>query len=169
MRRLHFPNYLNYPGASSDFFRLSVWISGLLLLVLLLWIVTENEIARHEQEERNGAMIQAESLANTYASQLEHVAEQIDRLALSVAYAWSDAPERVNLARDRERGLFPSRFHFFVSIVDAKGNVVRTSGEPQQLVNFSDVRFFKHHQKNCCDGLLITGPEGHHSNFFDDA
>ncbi len=159
MNRLRFPQHFDYPGASSDFFRLVAWLTGVLLLIVLLWAATENEIAHDEAENRQVAMRQAESYANSYAAQLDHVAEQIDRLTLSIAYRWSDAPDGVNLARDRERGLFPSRFNFFIFIVDATGRVARTSAEPQRMVNFSDARFFRHHRKNCCDGMLITGPD----------
>lgn len=159
MQRLRFPQHYDYPGASSDFFRLVAWVTGVLLLVVLLWVATEREIGQDMGETRSIAMRQAESFANSYAAQLDHVTEQIDRLTLAIAYQWADEPERVDLARDRERGLFPNRFSFFVSIVDARGRVLRTSAEPQALVNFSDTAFFRHHRRHCCDGLVITGPE----------
>jgi diguanylate cyclase (GGDEF)-like protein len=159
LRRLRFPRHFDYPGASSDFFRLLAWLLGICLLIIMLWVATENAITHDDIEERTAAMRQAESYANSYAAQLDHVTEQIDRLILSLAYQWSETPERVNLARDRERGLFPSRFNFFASIIDASGRIVHTSGEPQQRVSFSETRFFQHHRKHCCDGLLITGPE----------
>ena len=159
MRGLRFSHHFDYPGASSDFFRLMAWVAGVSLLIGLMWVAAENEISRDGIEERGIAMRQAESFANSYATQLDNVAEQIDRLTLSIAYDWADAPERVNLVRDRERGFFPSRFNFFVSIIDATGRVLRTSAEPQQVVNFSEAGFFRHHRTNCCSGLLISGPE----------
>lgn len=159
MHRLRFQRPVEYPGASSDVFRLFAWLLGVCLLITLLWVATENAITHDDIDQREAAMRRAESHANSYAAQLDHVAEQIDRLTLSLSYQWADAPELVNLARDRERGLFPSRFNFFASIVDASGRIVRTSGEPQHVVNFSDARFFLHHRQHCCDGVLISGPE----------
>ena len=44
---------------SSDIWRLLAWIVGLLLLVTLLWVVTELEIRRDERDQRAIAMVQA--------------------------------------------------------------------------------------------------------------
>ena len=159
MHRLRFPQHFDYPGASSDFFRLVAWVTGILLLVVLLWVATEREIERDAREERGIALRQAESYANSYAAQLDHIAEQMDRLTLSIAHQWIDAPGSVNLARDRERGIFPNRLSFFITIIDATGRVVRTSAEPPRMANFSEVAFFRHHRRNCCDGMLISAPE----------
>ncbi|NCV87485.1 MAG: hypothetical protein EBW14_16850, partial [Oxalobacteraceae bacterium] len=109
---------------SSDIWRLLAWIIGLLLLVTLLWVVTELEIRRDERDQRATAMAQAESLASSYAIQLANFVEQLDQLSLAVGFGWVDAPNRVDLKRDRERGLFPVRDHFFVAIIDASGKVV---------------------------------------------
>jgi diguanylate cyclase (GGDEF)-like protein len=143
--------------SSDDFFRLVAWVLGALLLVTVLWVVTESEIAQDGREQRAVALLQAESLAGSYALQLSNFIEQIDQLSLAIVYQWKDAPQRIDLRRDRERGLFPARDHFFVAIIDESGQVIHTSDPPKQHVNFSDYTFFKHHRENCCDGLQITG------------
>ncbi len=148
---------LNNLTGSGDFVRLVAWVLGALLLIMVLWVVTESEIAQDGREQRATAMLQAESLASSYALQLSNFIEQIDQLSLAIVYQWVDAPQRIDLRRDRERGLFPARDHFFVAIIDESGQVIHTSDPPKQHVNFSDYTFFKHHRENCCDGLQITG------------
>ncbi|MCM0043947.1 MAG: EAL domain-containing protein [Burkholderiaceae bacterium] len=159
MRRLPFPLRLDYPGAPSDLFRLSFWVVGLSLAVVFLWRATGAELDRKEVEARAIAMHQAESLAASYAAQLDDIAGQMDRLTRALAYAWSEAPDRVDLDRDRIRGLFPDRNEFYAGIVDARGDVVRASYEPKVRANLSGLALMQLHSKRCCAGLLITGPE----------
>jgi hypothetical protein len=147
---------------SSDIWRLLAWIIGLLLLVTLLWVITELEIRRDERDQRAIAMVQAEALASSYAIQLANFVEQLDQLSLAVGFGWADAPDRVDLERDRERGLFPVRDHFFVAIIDASGKVVHTTSEPKQRVNLSEAPFFLHHRGQCAPvPLLRAGVKGH--------
>ncbi len=159
MRRLPRSLSLDYPGALSDLFRLSFWVLGLSLAVVFLWSATGAELDRREAESRAIAMHQAESLADSYAAQLEDIAGQMDRLTLALAYAWSEAPDRVDLDRDRIRGLFPDRHEFYAGIVNAQGDVVRASFEPKVRANLAGLAFMQLHSKRCCSGLLITGPE----------
>ncbi len=153
---------VDYPGAVSDLFRLIAWVVGLLFVIVLLWAATETEIARDEQERRKVAMQQAFALANGYSAQLRHLAAQMDRLTLSVAYRWHDDPARVNLLRDRMRGLFPNHHEFFIAIIDASGRPVRTSFPLTSNSDFSVVDFFVKQRIGCCSGLLISGPEFGH-------
>ena len=139
---------------SSDISRLLAWIVGLLLLVTLLWVVTELEIRRDERDQRATAMAQAEALASSYAIQLANFVEQLDQLSLAVGFGWADAPNRVDLKRDRERGLFPVRDHFFVAIIDASGKVVHTTSEPKQRVNLAEAPFFLHHRNRTLISLI---------------
>lgn len=157
MRYPRFLRRLNNLAFAGDFSRLLAWVLGALLLITVLWVVTESEIAADGREQRAVALLQAESLASSYALQLSNFIEQIDQLSLAIVYQWIDAPQRIDLRRDRERGLFPARDHFFVAIINEAGEVIHTSDPPKQHVNFLDYTFFKHHRENCCDGLQITG------------
>lgn len=157
MARFHFPKLPDYPGATADLLRLMAWISGVLLLTTLLWVATESKITSDQHEQQAAVLKQSEALASSYALQLANFIEQLDQLSLSVAFNWIDTPSRIDLQRDRERGLFPVRDHFFVAIIDASGNVVHASASPKTYVNFSKYPFFKHHRDYCCDGLRITG------------
>lgn len=136
-----------------------LWLTGTLTLLATLWWMTEHEIALQEAEARVVTLRQAESLANSYAAQLQHVADQMSQLTLSLAHAWRDSPQQVNLQRDHARGLYPRRYGFFVSILDAQGNPVRTSFKPVVVANLSQMEFFRRHRDNCCLGLMVTAPE----------
>jgi len=155
--QFRFPKLPDYPGASADLFRLGAWIVGVVFLITVLWVATESETAADEREQRAAALQQAESLASSYALQLSNYIEQLDQLSMNISFNWVDMPQRVDLRRDKERGLFPARDHFFVAIIDANGKVVSTSLPPRRYINFSSYPFFQHHKEVCCDGLRITG------------
>lgn len=159
MRRFRSSLGIDYPGASSDFFRLAFWVIGLVLVVTFLWRATEAELARKEGEVRGIAMRHAESLASAYAAQIGDLADQMDRLTLALVYAWNEAPDRVDLDRDRIRGLFPSRHDFYAAIINERGAIVRASFTPKSDVSLAGLTFMQLHGKGCCSGLLITGPE----------
>ncbi len=148
-----------YPGAWYDLFMLGVWVVGLLFLIGLLWAATEAQVTRDQQEKRQLAMNSVVALTNTYAAQLEQLGAQMDRLTLSIAHEWNDAPSRLNLPRDRLRGLFPHQHNFFIAVIDASGRLVHTSFAVAKEMNFSGVDFFREHAAACCEGLLISGPD----------
>ncbi len=135
------------------------WLLGALLASGLIWWSAEHQIGSKEAEARSVAMRQAESLANSYAAQLRHVAEQMDQLTLRIAHEWRDSPGLVDLERDQLRGVLPRRHGFFVYIINARGRAMRASFAAQDNVNVGQVGFFVSHRENCCLGLLITPPE----------
>ncbi len=159
LRWLRRSSLLDYPGAISDLFRLAAWVVGLLFLIGLLWAATETQVARDEQEKRQLAIHLTAAQANTYALQLEYLAAQMDRLVLSIAFEWQEAPARLDLRRDLLRGLFPRQHEFFIAVIDAQGRLIRSSFPIRTEVNFSKVDFFFRHATGCCEGLLISGPE----------
>ncbi len=150
---------IDYPGAISDLFRLVAWVVGLLFLIALLWTATETQVARDEQESREHAMQLVTATASAYAVQLDHLAGQIDRLTLSIAFDWQDAPSRLDLRRDRQRGLFPDKHEFIVTLIDASGRPVQTSSPIALKTHYAGADFFSRHASGCCSGLLISGPQ----------
>ncbi len=145
--------------AARQCWELLAWLLGALLASALIWWSTEHQIVDKEAEARSVAMRQAESLTNSYAAQLRHLAEQLDQLTLRIAHEWRDAPGLVDLERDQLRGILPRRHGFFVYIADASGRPVRTSFTAPDNVSLARHRFFSRHRQNCCLGLLITPPE----------
>ncbi len=135
------------------------WVFGFLLIAGVLYSSTESELQRDEQAARRLAVLQAESLANSYANQLEHLAEQMDRITLGMVHAWQDAPASVDLVRDRLRGLYPSRHGFFTFILDRNGDIARSSFDLSQHRSLQDAEFFQVHKSRCCEGLVISPPE----------
>lgn len=159
MRSFRLPSAIDYPGAPSDLFRLCLWVLGFSLAVTILWRATGAELEHKEIAERSMVMRRAEALAASHAAQLDDLAGQMDRLTLGLAYAWRESPDRVDLDRDRLRGLFPNRFEFYAGIVNERGDLVRSSFKPKVQANLSGLALMQMHSKNCCSGLLITGPE----------
>ena len=102
-------------------------------------------------------MRQAESLATSYAAQLQHVADQMNQMTLSIAHAWQDAPKTIHLEQDQERGIYPNRYGFAISITDHAGRPVQASFRLEDIGNVSEQSFFTSHKNDCCLGMLITG------------
>lgn len=141
--------------------RRGVWASLLAaalagMMVVALVVGTDERLQREEREARAQAARQAQSLANSYATQLVHLAEQIDQVTRSMAFAWEDHPERIDLQRDRERGLLPQRHDFLVFIADADGRLVESSMPLAREFNFSRMDFFRRQRDACCDGILVS-------------
>ncbi len=133
---------------------LAAALAGLVILAVVLG--TNQRLQAEEQAARTAAARQAQALANAYAAQLTHLIEQIDQVTRTMAFAWEDHPARIDLQRDRDRGLLPRRNDFFVFLADADGRVVESSRELARGVNLSNEIFFLQQRAGCCPGLLIS-------------
>lgn len=149
--------FARLPASLGRWLYFFLWICITSLIIGLFWWFTERKIFQAEQEARAIAMRQAESLATSYAAQLQHVADQMNQMTLSVAHAWLVAPRSVNLEQDQERGIYPSRLGFAISITDHTGRPVQASLRLSGLGNISEQSFFTAHRNSCCLGMLITG------------
>lgn len=125
-------------------------------MVMAVVIGTEERLQREERMARAHAAQQAQSLANSYATQLVHLAEQIDQVTRSMAFAWEDHPERIDLERDRARGLLPQRHDFVALIADARGRLVESSIPLSREFNFARTDFFRQQRSGCCNGVLVS-------------
>ncbi len=132
------------------------WMTGLFLLLTLLWATTELSLRQEEDRVRSYTMHHALSLTNSYATQLTFLAEQMNQILLGIHARWQDTPALLDLARDRERGLFPDRDAFFIYVLDSQGHLINTSGIPNKKQGFIKDAFFEKHKNNCCKGLLIS-------------
>ena len=132
------------------------WMIGLLFLLTLLWATTELSLRQEEERVRSFTKNQATSLTNSYATQLNFLTEQMNRILLGIHARWQDTPEFLDLARDKKRGLFPDRNGFSIFVLDTQGRIVKTSGVLNQRHNFSRSSYFDTHKAYCCQGLLIN-------------
>ncbi|CAM8619597.1 RNase II stability modulator [Oxalobacteraceae bacterium] len=141
---------------------ISVWMIGLFILLTLLWVSVELSLRQEEDRVRSYARHQAILLANSYATQLTFLTEQMNQILLGIHARWQDTPDLLDLALDRKRGLFPDRDEFFIFLLNAQGRIVKASGIPNQRPDFFRNGYFDTHKAYCCQGLLIsmknTGP-----------
>lgn len=143
-------------SAQRSFWSAVLWAAVMSLVITGIILGTGERLAREERDARLAAMAEAEALANAYATQLDHMVEQIDQLTRSIAYAWRDHPALVDLERDQRRGLFPGRHDFFVFIADANGRVVRSSIPVRKPASLAGEEFFNAQRSGCCSGLLVS-------------
>ena len=132
------------------------WMVSLFVLLTLLWVTTELSLQQEEYRVRSYAVRQAISLSNAYATQLTFLAEQMNHILLGIQARWQDTPALLDLARDRERGLFPDRDEFFIYVLNPEGQLMQASGVPTAKQGFFRDAFFEQHKNDCCRGLLIT-------------
>ena len=132
------------------------WIASLIILLALLWTTTELSLRQEEERVRSYTTHQVTSLANSYATQLKFLTEQMNQILLGITAKWQDTPNLLDLERDRQRGLFPDRDEFFVYILDKQGRLIKASGEFNSKQYFPLDGFFEKHKNDCCEDLLIT-------------
>ena len=135
---------------------MTAWITGLLVLLVLLWFTTELSLRQEEERVRSHTAHQAIALSNSYATQLRLLAEQMNQILLGIDAKWSDAPGALDLERDQQRGLFPERGAFFIFILDRKGEPIKVSSVSHEKNSFVLNGFFETQKNSCCLGLLIT-------------
>ncbi len=135
---------------------ITAWMMSLFVLLVLLWVTTELSLQQEEDRVRSHTAHQATSLTNSYATQLTFLAEQMNQILLGIQARWQDAPHFLDLARDRQRGLFPERDEFFIFVLDQQGRLMKTSGVPSERYDFFKDGYFDVHKNQCCQGLLIT-------------
>lgn len=135
---------------------ISAWVMGLFILLTLLWVTTELSLRQEEERVRSYTLHQAISLANSYATQLTFLTEQMNQILLGIHSRWQDTPDFLDLERDRKRGLFPDRDEFFIFVLDTQGHIIKASGAPNQRNDFFRNGYFDTHKVNCCLDLVIT-------------
>jgi len=153
-RGQHFVKYLR--GLQTESMTMFAWMVSLFLLLTLLWVTTELSLQHEEQRVRSFTVRQAISLSNAYATQLTFPAEQMNQILLGIQARWQDTPALLDLARDRERGLFPDRDEFFIYVLNPQGQLMQASGIPTAKQGFFRDAFFEQHKTDCCRGMLIT-------------
>ena len=133
---------------------LAAALAGVMMTVLI--VGTDERLQRDERSAREHAAQQAHILTSSYATQLIYLVEQIDQVIRSMAFAWADHPDRIDLIRDREHGLLPQRHDFLVLIVNAQGRLVESSIPLTREINFSQEDFFQQQRAGCCDSVLVS-------------
>lgn len=113
----------------------SVWLFPLIaaLALSVLWLTTLN-LGRLESESADrSARVSSQELLETYEAQVVRVLREIDQTLKSLQYAYRLRGDgRLALADLRDRDLLPPELVFAVSVADAEGEVVATTGQPSR-------------------------------------
>ena len=72
---------------------ISAWMIGLFILLTLLWVSVELSLRQEEDRVRSYARHQAILLANSYATQLTFLTEQMNQILLGIYARWQDTPD----------------------------------------------------------------------------
>jgi diguanylate cyclase (GGDEF)-like protein/PAS domain S-box-containing protein len=141
-----------------NLFPILIWPLIALLLAAALWWAILSQLEHGETTARIAAMQQAASLSRSYAAQLQHTIEQLDQITLNLKYDWQDAGGKLDLQRQRDRGLYAEGSRLFASIIDKHGQVATSTIGSRSGLNFSGMDYFQVHRARLTEGLLISEP-----------
>ena len=147
---MHLLKHLSRPG----FF----WPLLAVILIALLWAVTESKLAVEKLEAKDRAFQHARAVTSSYAEQVSRAFNDIDRTTLLVKHLWRSTRETVRLEDYFRSGVFPDT-HFHVSASNTEGDVVTSTLALPQPLNFGTRDWFQSHKANPQVGLLISRPE----------
>lgn len=120
------------------------------LLALFLstagWGIVLTELRHEQQKIETDALQDAETNARSYAQQLDHGLTALDQLTLYVKYAWELSRERFKLESVRASGLLPANNGFYISIIDAQGNLRSSTNPRPSRINVANETFFTVHR-----------------------
>jgi diguanylate cyclase (GGDEF)-like protein len=113
----------------------SAWLFPLIAALALgvLWLTTLNLGRLGYESADRSARVSSEELLETYEAQVVRVLREIDQTLKALQYAYRLRGDgRQALADLRGRDLLPPEMVFAVSVADAEGEIVATTGQPSR-------------------------------------
>ncbi|MEP6883594.1 MAG: EAL domain-containing protein [Gammaproteobacteria bacterium] len=102
---------------------------GALLILAFIWTTTIHLIRVESDNARSAALASTRELLGTYEAQVLRALREIDQTLRFVKYAAETKGDRLALAELQQRSLLPPNLLFVVSLVDANGGVVASTGD----------------------------------------
>ncbi|HZW21375.1 bifunctional diguanylate cyclase/phosphodiesterase [Noviherbaspirillum sp.] len=121
------------------------WPLKFILLALIGWHLLDIHLEQERADAESAALQKAETLSRAYAQHLYRALEAVDQLTLYVKGGWELGGSNFKLEKMAGEGLFTEQTGFYVSIIDANGNL-RTSTIPEaRRVNIATEPYFQVH------------------------
>ncbi|WP_176442480.1 bifunctional diguanylate cyclase/phosphodiesterase [Noviherbaspirillum humi] len=134
------------------------WPICCLLVLVLGWSLLLNHLGNERHSMERFALKESGILAQAYADHLNRTFESIDKIALTVRFAWSLADGAVSLQQMAQKGLFPSTSLILVAVADAEGEVISSTQPLERPVSIRDREHFQVQRSSGGDRLFISKP-----------
>jgi diguanylate cyclase (GGDEF)-like protein len=133
-------------------------VLGILALVLL-WAVIVARLSVEKDSAYREATASAAILSTALEQHTIKAIHQVDQITRFVKYEFEKSPDHFNLSATVEKGVVPSDTLVQVSIVNARGELIANTSDPNpRPIDLSDREHFKVHQHNSADLLYISKP-----------
>jgi diguanylate cyclase (GGDEF)-like protein len=104
---------------------------GAVLILSFIWTTTLHLINVETDNARSAAIASTRELLGTYEAQVVRALREIDQTLRFVQYAAETQGDRLALTELEQRTLLPPNLLFVVSLIDARGLVVASTGQTQ--------------------------------------
>ncbi|WP_420475589.1 bifunctional diguanylate cyclase/phosphodiesterase [Noviherbaspirillum sp. ST9] len=139
------------------------WPLKSIILGLIGWHFLVTHLDAEKIDAEQAALREAETLSRAYAQHLFRALEAVDQITLYVKSGWELGGNSFKLEKMGGTGLFTERAGFYVSIIDADGNL-RTSTIPEaHRVNISTEPYFQVHLDRSNEFYIGTARIGNFS------
>lgn len=129
-----------------------------LIVLALIWGMTFNLIKVEQTAAEHSAIVSSRELAETYEAQVLRSLREINQNLLLVKYIFESQNQQTVLDELKSRSLMLPDILFTVSIADAQGDIVRSTGSPP-LKNIAEQDYFQ--AQRTADILSISSPRRH--------
>lgn len=119
------------------------WPIKFLILSLIGWYFLFEHLDQEKSEAETAALREAETLSRAYAQHLYRALEAVDQITLYVKKGWELTDGDFGLEEMGNSGLFTRKAGFYVSIIDANGNLLTSTIPSAQRVNIAEEPYFK--------------------------
>lgn len=131
-----------------------LWPAICLLLTIGIWIVALDKIKENKEDAEKDATRLAVSLSKAYSEQLTHAIQQIEYVTLNIEYQWEKQGERLDLADELKKGLFPPPSQLSLTVINRDGMSI-TSSLGGAKTSVADQAYFSFHRMTLDSRLRV--------------
>jgi diguanylate cyclase (GGDEF)-like protein len=138
--------------------RVLIWPLAALITSLIGWSVLLNNMSDLKQTYERDALSDTAALSQSYSESLQRAIELVDHLISHVRFENEITHGKLRLEEIGTRGLFPSPFLLYITLVDRNGIPYTSTAPLSHNVHFEDDQGFLKQQADAKDVLYIGKP-----------
>lgn len=142
-----------------SYLHILVWPIICAVLVVLLWVFTDNKIEDDKKNIHINALRDVSAISGSYAQYLTRSLEHIDQVTKHVKFDWESSQGKLRLEDLRAQGLFIAPQYTQVAIVGKTGKVFTSSTPNRQRLDENLNWSLLFHQQNNSSEMQIAFPD----------
>jgi hypothetical protein len=135
-----------------------VWPALTLIALLLLWAFIAVQLGNDREQAVADALRHAQSVNRAYVQYVERTVRQLDQVTGFVVYQKDSGLTSQTLQELTRQVLVPSATPVTLSISDALGHIILTSGDAASTVNIDDREYFRTIARNSDIDAFVAAP-----------